>query len=88
VGHEPLAVIVGPELWGESAFEAFFQSGATGLEALMTARLESTRAEGPQFRVKLGMGGGLVPELGTPEWRMVIGVEMFGSMPKNKPRSP
>src|SRR5208282_3530659 len=34
------AVVVGPELFGETAFRSFFQSTATGLEGLLTARVE------------------------------------------------
>ncbi len=74
-GHA--VVIVGPEIYGETAFQSFFGSTTTGLEALLTSRLEGTAGNGPQLRVKLGSGGGLNPHFGAPEWRAVIGIEIF-----------
>ncbi len=71
------ALIVGPELWGETAFASLFGSGATGLEGLLTGRLEGT-GDGEQLRFKLGAGGGIVPQFGAPEWRVVLALELFG----------
>jgi OmpA-OmpF porin, OOP family len=71
-----LALVVGPEVFGETAFRNFLGS-ATGLEGLMTGRVEGTADDGAQVRVKLGAGGGLDARFGTPEWRMVFAIELF-----------
>jgi hypothetical protein len=70
------AAIVGPEIYGETAFRSFF-SGETGTEALLTGRLERIGA-GRNLRIKLGIGHALEQNFGTPQWRIVFGVEMFG----------
>lgn len=70
------ALVVGPELYGETAFRGFFGGQTTGLEGLLTGRLERARDDGPQLRWKIGAGGGLHPELGAPEWRAVVSVEL------------
>lgn len=69
-------VVVGPEVYGETAFSSFFGTGATGVEALLSGRIEGTD-DGAQLRVKLGTGGGIDPHFGAPEWRIVLGVEVF-----------
>lgn len=71
------AVIIGPELFGETAFAAMFGGPTTGLEALLTSRIEGTGDDGEQLRVKLGSGGGIDPQFGAPAWRIVIGLELF-----------
>jgi hypothetical protein len=70
-------VVVGPELYGETAFRSFFGTSATGVEGLLTGRLERAASKGTKWRVKLGSGGGLDPHFGAPEWRIVVGVEVF-----------
>ncbi|MGD0528979.1 MAG: hypothetical protein ABSE49_27825 [Polyangiaceae bacterium] len=70
-------VVVGPEVYGETAFRSFFGTTATGLEGLLSGRLEQLPVHGPKWRVKLGGGGGLDPHFGAPEWRLVVGVELF-----------
>lgn len=74
--------ILGPEIYGESAFRSLFGDGATGIEGLMTGRLEMTGA-GPSLRLKLGAGGGIDAKFGAPDWRIVVGIEYFpgGSEP-------
>ena len=72
-----MSVVVGPELYGETAFRSFLGRTATGLEGMLTGRLEETADHGPQRRIKLGIGGGLNPHFGAPEWRLVLGVEVF-----------
>jgi hypothetical protein len=79
------AVVVGPEFFGETAFRSFFGSTTTGLEALMTWRLESTLDDGAQLRFKLGMGGGLNPHFGAPEWRTVVAVEFANQNASARP---
>ena len=71
------AVVVGPEIYGETAFRSFLGSTGTGVEGLLTGRVEGTRASGPQIRAKLGVGGGLNPRFGAPAWRVVFGIELF-----------
>ena len=71
------ALIVGPEIFGATAFRSFFSSSGTALEALLGARLEGTAPGGRQVRVKLGAGGGLNDAFGAPEWRIVAAVELF-----------
>jgi hypothetical protein len=70
------SVVVGPELFGESALRSPFASSGTGLEGLVTGRLERDDGEGTQIHVKLGTGGGLDPRFGAPEWRILAGVEV------------
>jgi hypothetical protein len=76
-----IRIVVGPEVYGETAFRSFFATTATGLEGLVSGRLESTPVHGTKWRVKLGTGGGLNPHFGAPEWRLVVGVEMFDHAP-------
>jgi hypothetical protein len=78
-----LALIVGPEVYGQTAFRSFFASGGTGVEGLLTGRVEGTGDDGAQVRVKLGVGGGLDAQFGTPEWRMVLGLEVFNRNAKD-----
>jgi hypothetical protein len=70
-------LIVGPEVYGASAFGSLFATTATALEALLTSRLEITGERMPLLRVKAGAGGGINPHFGAPEWRAVIGVEVW-----------
>jgi hypothetical protein len=72
-------VIVGPELYGETAFNAFFDKETTGLEGLLSARLEPLHGcpGSAQLRFKVGMGAGLDAYFGTPQWRALASVEMF-----------
>jgi hypothetical protein len=71
------AIVVGPEIYGETAFRSFFGSATTGLEGLLTGRIEGTEDDGAQLRVKLGAGGGIIPHFGAPDWRVVVGIELF-----------
>lgn len=74
-GHH--ALIVGPELFGATAFRDAFGSKTTAVEALLTGRWEGTDSHGAQTRLKAGAGAGLHSEFGAPEWRAVIGIELF-----------
>lgn len=75
------AFVVGPEIFGETAFRAFF-CGATDVEGLMTARWERT-GQGRNLRMKLGIGHGIVQRFGAPEWRVLAGVEFYGRHPRH-----
>ena len=72
------ALVVGPEVYGETAFRRFLAGPTTGLEALLTGRVEGELDNGMQLRAKLGAGGGLHPDYGAPEWRTVVSVEVAG----------
>ncbi len=71
------AIVVGPEIYGETALHSFFGTTSTGLEALLTGRIEGTDDDRAQLRVKLGAGGGISAHFGAPEWRFVAAVELF-----------
>jgi hypothetical protein len=71
------ALVVGPEVFGQTAFRSFFGTSSTGLEGLLTGRLEGTGLDGEQAQVKLGVGAGLDPRFGTPEWRFVLAFTLF-----------
>lgn len=73
------AIVIGPEIFGETAFRALFGNSSTGLEALLTGRFEHGAdhgESGPLLRVKIGAGGGLHADFGAPEWRTVLAVEV------------
>jgi hypothetical protein len=70
------ALVVGPEVYGETAVRSFF-AGATGVEGLLTGRLEGT-GDGRRLRLKVGVGRGLDAHFGAPEWRVVFGAEVSG----------
>jgi hypothetical protein len=72
-----IALVVGPEVYGETAFRSFLESGATGVEGLMSGRIEGTASDGGQVRVKLGLGGGLDARFGAPDWRVALAIELF-----------
>jgi len=76
VGSKTL--VIGPEIYGETALRSLFGSQTTGVEALFGARLEGTRADTAGYRFKVGLGGGLLPQFGAPVFRVVVGVELFG----------
>jgi OOP family OmpA-OmpF porin len=72
-----VAFVVGPELFGATAFQAFLGSTGTEIEGLLGARIEGTREDEPQLRVKWGVGGGIDPRFGAPQWRALVGIELF-----------
>jgi len=47
------ALVIGPEIYGATAFRSFLGSTSTALEGLLTGRLEGTADDGPQkgFRI-------------------------------------
>ena len=72
------ALVVGPEIFGATAFRSFLGSTTTALEGLLTGRLEQIADEGPQLRGKLGAGFGIDPNFGAPQWRIVFAIELLG----------
>ncbi len=83
-----LVFVLGPEVFGQTAFKSFFGPTGTGVEALLTGRVESARDEGGQWRVKLGIGAGIEPRFGAPAWRVVFGMEVFGHSAERVPSPP
>jgi hypothetical protein len=69
-------IVAGPEVFGETAFNSLLGSRSTGVEGLLTARLEAENDRGALLRLKLGAGGGLDAHFGAPEWRVVCAVEL------------
>ena len=53
-----------------------------GSRGCFTGRVEGTRATA-RLRLKLGVGGGLNPRFGAPEWRIVAGIEV-SSAPRSR----
>jgi len=77
--HRGTSLVVGPEVFGETALKSFFGAATTGVEGLVSVRLErSDDVDGLGLRLKLGAGGGLDAQFGVPEWRTVLGLEVFG----------
>ncbi len=74
---ETYRAVVGPELYGATAFKGFFKSETTTAEALLSGRIEGTGSTGAQLRFKLGAGFGLNSAFGSPAWRVVFAVEVF-----------
>lgn len=77
IRRHKLAVIIGPELFGATALRSFFGATTTAFEGLLSGRIEGTRDEAVQWRARLGIGAGLHPHFGAPEWRLVVGIELF-----------
>ncbi len=69
--------VVGPEIYGATAFRSFLTSNGTDLEGLVSARIEGAHDDRLQMRIKLGVGGGINQHFGAPEWRALLSVEMF-----------
>ncbi|HEY6476497.1 MAG TPA: hypothetical protein VI456_07925 [Polyangia bacterium] len=72
-----VALILGPEIFGASAFRSLFGSTTTALEGLLSARLEGTASHGQALRLRLGAGGGINQEFGAPAWRVLVTIETF-----------
>jgi OmpA-OmpF porin, OOP family len=68
--------VVGPEVWGATAFRNIFGQYTSSVEALLGARLERTEAGGAHTLVKIGFGEGIHAQLGAPAWRAVLAVEL------------
>jgi hypothetical protein len=71
------AFVVGPEIFGATAFRSFFGATTTAVEALLTGRLEGTAYAAPVLRVKLGAGGGIDANFGAPDFRAVFAIELL-----------
>ena len=67
------AFVVGPEIFGETAL----RHSATGVEGLLSMRVEGLAEDAPHLRFKLGFGPGFDPSFGTPSFRLVFSVELF-----------
>lgn len=71
------AVVLGPEIFGATAFRSFFGPGGKAFEGLLTGRFEGTADAGMQLRVKLGAGLGSNGHFGAPDSRVLVGIEIF-----------
>lgn len=71
-----VSAVVGPELWGATAFGDLFGQYTSSVEALLGVRIERTDADGAHTLVKLGFGEGIHAQLGAPAWRAVLAVEL------------
>jgi hypothetical protein len=71
------SILVGPEIFGATAFRSFFGAQTTAAEGLLSATFERPGLAASGVRIKLGLGAGLNPRFGAPEWRAVIGVELL-----------
>jgi len=78
--------VLGPEIFGETAFQSFLNEEKTGVEGLLTGRFERN-GTGPRLRIKLGIGHGIVQHFGAPQWRMLFGVELYGSAERKPDRA-
>lgn len=67
------AFVVGPEIFGETAL----RHADTGVEGLLSMRLEGVAEDAPHLRFKFGVGPGFDPSFGTPSFRLVFSVELF-----------
>jgi hypothetical protein len=70
-------LVIGPEVFGASAFSGLLGSSTTALEGLLSTRIEGTAESGQQLRVRLGTGLGSDQQFGAPAWRIVVGIEVF-----------
>jgi hypothetical protein len=77
---ETTTLHIGPEVFGETALLAAFGSDTTGLEALLSARVQHSDDTGRVIRFKLGFGDGIHREFGAPDWRCAVSLEMLGSV--------
>jgi hypothetical protein len=71
---------VGPEVFGATAFRSFFGSRTTALEGLLTAAFDGSGLAARHVRIKLGVGAGIHPQFGAPEWRAVVAFEILGEL--------
>jgi hypothetical protein len=78
--------VLGPEIYGETALRSFFGSETTGVEGLLSARLERALSDKSLLRIRLGTGPGIDAHFGAPEWRVVFGIELSADVhPKAAP---
>ena len=72
------SVLLGAEVWGQTAVKYAFNDDSTGLEGMLTGVYETVQRNEHRLRAKVGFGTGIRSEFGTPEWRAVLGVEWQG----------
>ena len=74
-----VSLVLGPEVFGETALHSFFGRETTGVEALLSSRLEGPSTEHVRLRFKLGSGGGLHDHFGAPDFRVVTALELLAT---------
>jgi hypothetical protein len=75
-----LRLTFGPELTAALALRSWLAATSSAVEILGSARLEVPYQRAQSLQLKLGVGGGLSPHFGAPEWRIVLGVETKGTV--------
>ncbi len=76
-GAPAVRVVLGAELFGETAWRSAFSWDTTGLEAMATGRIQWTTPT-RRIRAKLGAGGGIDPHFGAPAFRTALSIEVEG----------
>jgi len=74
------SILLGPEIFGATAFRSFFASQTSALEGLLSATFDGSGLAAGRMRIKLGVGAGIHPQFGAPAWRAVIGFEILGRL--------
>jgi hypothetical protein len=74
------AYVVGLEIFGETAL----RHADTGVEGLLSMRLERLAEDAPHLRFKLGFGPGFDPSFGSPSFRLVFSIELFAHTDAHK----
>jgi hypothetical protein len=69
-------LVLGPEIYGETAFASPFDDATTGLEGILSARFERALSDKSLLRLRLGTGPGIDAHFGAPAWRALFGVEL------------
>jgi hypothetical protein len=75
----PRLLVIGPEVFGATAARGLLAADTTAVEGLLTARYEGIDPTSP-IRLRIGIGAGIHPRFGAPEWRGVLGVEVGGHL--------
>ena len=70
--------VVGPEIYGATAFRAFFDAQAPRSKGCCRREWKTCAVAGANVRVKLGVGAGLDRHFGAADARVLVGVELFG----------
>jgi hypothetical protein len=81
------SMVVGPEVFGATAFRSFFGPAGTAVEGLLSTRFEGTVSTSLLLRVKVGAGVGS-RELGAPESRVLGGIEVSARQDAEPPAPP
>lgn len=70
---------IGPEIFGQTALQSPFTRSTTGLEVMLSARLEHLHDDRTSTRYKLGFSEAVLHEFGAAEWRLLGSIELQGN---------